>query len=224
MKTTGKVLVALVVGFALMASPGFAADKKYSGFLGEEYGKLQPGPEGGAKERWLKPDTDFAKYKKLMVDSVIFFFAEDSGYKGIDPQEMKELADAFNLELVNALQGQYPIVAEPGPDVARLRVAITDIKETSPIRSTITSIVPVGIAISLVKKGVTGGWTAGGITSAEFEALDSVTNEVIALAADQYKAGFLERGSKWGSAKEAFKVWAGRVKKFMDDTHPAPAQ
>jgi Protein of unknown function (DUF3313) len=47
--------------------------------------------------RWLKPGVDFAKYNKLMLDSVVFFFAEDSEYKGMDPQELKEIADAANL-------------------------------------------------------------------------------------------------------------------------------
>ena len=70
----------------------------------------------------------FGKYNKFMVDSVIFFFADDSEYKGIDPNEMKELADNFNQAIVAAFKDKYPIVAEPGPDVARIRIAITGVK------------------------------------------------------------------------------------------------
>ncbi|MFZ3047051.1 MAG: DUF3313 family protein [Desulfatirhabdiaceae bacterium] len=58
--------------------PVVADDVPFSGFLGspDVYNQLKPGPEGGAKFRWLKPGVDFAKYSKLMVDSVIFFLCQ----------------------------------------------------------------------------------------------------------------------------------------------------
>jgi hypothetical protein len=219
MKRTIKTFLAAAIGIALIASLAGAADPKYSGFLGDYYKNLQPGPEGGVKMRWIKPGVDFSKYNKLMIDSVIFYFAPDSEYKGIDPQTMKEMADAFNLELVNALKGAFPIVADPGPGVARLRFAITGITQSNPTRSVISSIIPAGLAVSLVKKGVGGSWTGSGATSAELMVIDSVTNEVIVLAVDEKTAGFTERFSKWGSAEEAFKFWAGRVKIFIDEAH-----
>lgn len=215
---TGKVVLAVVIGFALMASAGFSAEPKYSGFLEGYYQNLQPGPEGGVKMRWLKPGVMFGKYNKLMVDSVVFFFADDSQYKGIDPNELKELSDSFNQAIVAALKDKYPIVAEPGPDVARLRIAITGIKQSKPVASTVSSLLPIGLAVSLVKKGATGSWSGSGATSAEFEALDSVTNDVILVAVDERTAGFTERFSKWGSAQEAFKFWAGRIAAFIDNT------
>jgi hypothetical protein len=224
MKITVKAMMAVVIGLSLITSVAFAAEPNYSGFLGNGYKLLKPGPEGGAKMRWLKPGVDFSKYKKFMIDSVVFYFADDSEYKGIDPQFMKEMADKFNLELVNSLKDKYPIVGEPGPDVARLRFAITSIKQSRPALSGVTSIVPVGLAISIVKKGVGGSWTGSGATSGELMALDSMTNNVIALAVDDKTAGFTERFSKWGSAEEAFKFWAGRVRAFMDDAEKVKGQ
>jgi len=221
MKTAVKAVVVLAIGIALMIPAGCAGTPKYSGFLGGYENNLQPGPEGGAKMRWLKPGVDFSKYNKLMIDSVIFYFADDSEYKGIDPEFMKEMADKFNKTLVDTMKGSYPIVAEPGPDVARLRIAITGIKQSRPVLSGVSSIIPVGIAISVVKKGSTGSWAGSGATSAEFMALDSTTNEVIAVAEDERSAGFTERFSKWGSAEEAFKFWAGRIKLFMDESRKA---
>ncbi|MBP1749808.1 MAG: conserved uncharacterized rane protein [Deltaproteobacteria bacterium] len=47
--------------------------------------------------------------------------------------------------------------------------------------------------------------------------LDSVTNEVIAVAVDERTAGFTERFSKWGSAQEACKFWAQRLNQCIDD-------
>jgi len=219
MKKVAKVMLAVVIGVVFSFSTVFAGDPPFSGFLGSssEYQKLMAGPEGGAKLRWIKPGADFKKYDKFMVDSVIFYLSKESENQGIDPQLMKELADSFNKELVAAFKDKYPMVSESGPDVARIRIAITNIKQSRPGVSAVTSIVPVGLAVSLVKKGVTGGWTGGGETGAEMEILDTTTNEVILMAVDQQEAAFTSRFSKYGSAEDAFKFWSERIVWFMDD-------
>jgi len=202
----------------LTASTIGAGEPKYSGFLGDYYTKLQPGPEGGAKLHWIKPGVDFARYHKLMVDGVVFYMAPDSEDMGIDAEQMKELSDAFNQEIVNALKDKYPLVSDPGPDVARLSIAITGIKKSRPGVSTVKSVVPLGIGISLIKKGVTGSYSGGGNTAAEFMALDSTTNEVIIAAVDQRSAGYLDRFTTLGAARSTFKGWAERIRWFMDNT------
>jgi hypothetical protein len=210
--------VALLAFVTFTAWPVVAADPATEGFLGEYAQKMVPGPKDGVKMRWLKPGVDFGKYNKVMLDSVIFFIAKDSDFKGMDPQEMKELADTFNLQIINALKDKYPIVSEPGPDVLRLRLAVTDIKSSKPGVSAISSVMPVGLGISIIKKGASGAWSGAGATSAESMVLDSLTNDVIAVARDDRSAAFAERFSKWGSAEEAFKFWGERIKMFMDGT------
>lgn len=216
MRTTLKLASAVLIVSVLAASNGFAAER-YSGFLGDAaaYSKLGPGPEGGAKMRWVKPGVDFSKYNKFMVDSVVFHFGKDSD-NVIDPKEMNELADAFNLELVTALKDKYPIVGEPGPGVLRIRVAITNFKASRPGISAVSSVMPIGLGISLLKKGATGGWSGGGEIGAEIMAIDTENNEVIVLGVDEKQAAFEQRFSKAGVAKDAFKFWAERIRQFMD--------
>lgn len=218
MKTTLKILTVLLVGLTFLSYDAPAADTKYSGFLGDNYQLLEPGPKDGVKMRYLKPGVDFTKYKKLMIDQVTFFFADDSDYKGIDPTEMKELADEFNQKLINVLRPLCPIVSEPGPDVARIKIAITNVKHSKPVVSAVTSIIPIGLAVSTVKKGATGSWSGSGSTSSEMVILDSSTNDIIGLAVDDRKAGFTARFSKWGSASEAFEFWAKRIALFVNST------
>jgi hypothetical protein len=222
MQKKGKAIWAVFFGLALMvfvtscASTQIAADQKGDSFLGDYSKNLAPGPEGGAKMRWLKPGVDFAKYDKVMLDSVVFFFAKDSDYTGMDPNELKEMADGFNLQIVNALKDSYPIVSSPGPDVVRIRFAVTDLKSSKPALSAVSSVVPVGLGLSIVKKGASGSWAGSGSTSAEIMAIDSATGDVIAVAQDERSAGFTERFSKWGSAEDAFKFWGERIKLLMD--------
>jgi hypothetical protein len=109
-------------------------------------------------------------------------------------------------------------VTEAGPDVARIRIAITNIKPSKPGLSAVTSILPVGLAVSTAKRGATGGWAGSGETCAEVMVLDSDTNDVILMAADQQKAAFSSRFSKYGSAKDAFKFWSERIVGFIDNS------
>jgi hypothetical protein len=215
MKKAVQFAVVVVIGLAFMTLTGCAGTPK-SGFLGDYYSDLGPGPKEGVEKRWIKPGVDFSKYNKLMIDTPVFYYADDSEDKGIDLAATQELTDAFNQELINALKDKYPMVTEPGPDVARLRIALTNVKKSKPVISTVSSIVPVGIAVSFIKKGTTGSWSGSGATSAEFMALDSTTNDVIAVAADTQTAGYFDRFSKLGSAKDAFKFWAERIAAFLD--------
>jgi len=213
-----KKIFVLVMGLMLLASCATTTPPT-TGILGDYYTKLQPGPEGGAKFRWLKPGVDFSKYNKVIVVPVSFVPTNDSEKKdaaGIDPEKLKELGDKCTQALANAINEKYPVVTEPGPDVARVRMAIIDLKRSYPVLSGVTSVVPMGLALTILKKPVTGRWTGGGATAAQLLATDSTTNEVIGAAQDNYEAGFLERFSSYGSAEDAFKHWGEGIVKFLD--------
>ena len=103
----------------------------------------------------------------------------------------------------------------PGPDAVRYPLGTEPLLQPQGYRVR----AHVGLGISLIKKGSTDSWSGSGATGAEVMVLDSMTNQVIAVAKDEKTAGFTERFSKWGSAEEAFAFWAGRVKHFLDGVH-----
>ena len=132
---------------------------------------------------------------------------------------MKDLADKFNCQIVTAFKDKWPIVTEPGPGVARIRIAITNVKPSKPGVSAVTSVIPIGLGVSLIRKGAGGGWSGSGETGIEAMVLDSMTNEVLVMAVDQKSAEFEHRFSKWGSAEDAFKFWAERMVALIDQSH-----
>jgi hypothetical protein len=210
-----KKIITLFVGMMFLAMSVNAFAK--GDFLGDYAKKLAPGPKGGAKLRWVKPGVDLTKYKKFMIDYVVFAFADDSESKVINGDEMKKLGDACTLAVIDALKDKYPVVSEPGPDVMRLKFAIVDLKQSRPGISAITSVIPVGLGLSIIKKGATDSWSGSGATTSQWIVIDSMIDEVIGVAEDEYKAGFTERFSKWGSAEEAFKYWGKRIRQIADE-------
>ena len=129
--------------------------KQYSGFLGD-YSILQPGPEGGVAMRYVREGIDFKQYNRVMLDQVRFYFKDDAADKGIDADAMKELSDTFSRSFIDALGSAYPLTAKPGPEVTRLRVAITDLELPNRAINAVSTVLPVGLALSTVKSGVTG--------------------------------------------------------------------
>jgi len=208
-----KKFLIVLVGLMVLADCATTTPIKYEGvFVPKEYlGVFERADEHVM--RWIKPGVDFSKYNKAMIDYVIFGLDAHSEYKGINAAEMKKLADAASLALVNAIKEKYEVVAEPGPDVIRIKFAITDLKQSKPAESVVTTVLPVGMAISLVEKGAEGEWTGGGLTKGEVAFLDSMTNKPIAAAYGELGASFGERFTKWGEVQDAFKLWGERIDK-----------
>ena len=192
--------------------------KDYSGFLGD-YSQLKPGPKGGVAQVYMKEGVNFKQYNKIMLDQVVFYFKKDAENQAIDPDEMKELADKYNRAVIDAFGEAYPLVDKPGPDVMRVRVAITDLQLPNRAINAVSSVVPAGIAISIIKKGLTGKSTGVGEISMEFELLDSQTNGRLSAGVDRRAGGKIDSMTKFGNAEDAFKFWAQRLRTRLDEFH-----
>lgn len=214
MKTYRNVLVILTAMATLVMLFGCAGSQKqtYSGFL-NSYPTMMKGP-GDVDLRYLNPRVDWKKYDKIMMDEVVFFFKTNADYHGIHPSEIKVLGDKAN-EIYAKKLGGY-LTDQPGPGVARMRMAITDIAPSKPAQGAMTTVVPVGLAVSLVKKGATGEYMGIGSASTEVEYVDSVTNEQLAVGIDKYPGGKLDIG-KMSPAEAAFEYWAERLLKFVQE-------
>ena len=219
MKSSLEIFYVVIICFALTAAAGCATKQvKHSGFL-KNYPEFKSGPKGGADFIYLKEGVDFKRYNKIMMNHVVLFFEDDAEYKGIHPEELAEMSNAFHKAIVENLEGAYPLVDKPGSDVMRLRFAITDVVASKPGRGTIATVMPIGLALSTVKKGLTGTHTGVGQASIEVEILDSMTNERIGAAIDTRPGGKMEGFSKWGAVEGAFEFWAKRLRTWLDETH-----
>jgi hypothetical protein len=218
MKKSISILSILLLAAVFLTAGCAETPKKYSGFL-KDYPSFTQGKEG-VDMVFVKEGVDFAKYNRIMLEQVVFYFKEDAENKGIKPEEIAELAEAYQKAFVDTFHGSYPLTEKPGEDVLRVRIAVTDIEPSNPAVGSITTVVPVGLAVSLAKKGATGEYTGIGSATMEAEFLDSVSQERLGAAIDKAPGGKLDVG-KLSPAKAAFKFWATRLKAFLDESRSA---
>ena len=152
-----------------------------SGFL-DDYPPLKK-IEGTGAYFWEDPNLSTA-YDRLVIEQPEVFFHPDSKHKGMKPDQLKALADAFAEDLATKLIDRgVPVVFQAGPSTAVLRVAIANVYMTkSKFRP--WNIMPAGLAMYSIKAAV--GKNVSLIQATlEAEVLDSLTGKRIAVVVDQ---------------------------------------
>lgn len=187
-----------------------------AGFL-DDYSQLKPGGEDRAALVFIKPGVDLKPYDKLMFERVTVMLSPEAEYKVIDPALLKELTDYYQNALINAVKDGYQVVDQPGPGVLRVRAAITDVKPSKPVANTMSSIIPIGMAVAAVTKVASDDNVGTGEAATEMEALDSVTGERLAAAVDRRQGGKMAFRGKWTDTKDAFDFWAKRFRERLDE-------
>lgn len=236
-------LTALISGCATTGGTKSTAGNTslYVGFL-SDYSKLQPDTDGSDAKIYIKPGHNFKQYNKVLLDRIKVWLKEDAEYKGIDPAELQTLTDYFQEALARELGTAYPLVLEPGPDVLRIRIAITQLKPTRTEVSMITAVMPYGTGTAAdltmsAARGQAGHPPYLGEASIEAEFLNSETQEQVAAYFEQRLGKKfdvqLEEGaskavskgitsytkaySEWGYVKQAFDYWAHKLRVRLDN-------
>ncbi len=207
--------VTLAIVFTLGCSAHKIEEIEHSGFL-KNYQELSPGAKDQAVMVYRNKEVDLKPYNKIMLEKVRIFLSPEGKEQGVDPDQLKELADYFNQALMTELKSGYQMVDQPGPDVLRIRTAITDVVPGSPVSGTTTSIIPVGMVIAGTKGAITGTGIGVGQAAAEVEILDSVTGQRIAAAVDRRAGGQAPFKGKMTDAKDAMDYWAKRIRLRLD--------
>lgn len=182
-----------------------------SGFL-VDYSRLQPGTEDQFMLRWVNPSADIRKYTKVLVDPFQIVVKKER-----TPEELSDIQKAANegyQKLCAELAKDYVLVKTPEPGTLRIQAAVTDAKRSSPVRNVVSSVLPIGLGVSLVKDASTGKPTGVGEASFEARALDAMTGELLAEGVDRRVGGKAPSGwfDSWHDVEAALTYWAQRVR------------
>jgi hypothetical protein len=149
------------------------------------------------------------EYDSFIIDPIAILFLQDAEDPVFSNKELEDLlqhcVDALTKQL--SKDPAYPIVTEPGPRVARVRLGLTEVDDT-------IGLLNVSIYTKISGLGLGG-------ASIEGEIVDSVTGEQLA-AAIRWGSGsrVLRAGyTHTGDAKIQIDKWAKQLRKQLDERH-----
>lgn len=219
MKVLRTLAISLIALSFLLASAGIAVSgDKYSGFM-EDYPSFEADKDRKGAKLYRKSGVSLKSYTKIAIEPIEIWIAPDSKYKGINPDDLKALADAFRAAIVEELEPDYPVVSKPGEGVLVLRIAITDVYTKKKKRG-LLGYTPIGFVAKGIKDLTVGPAVSLADAVIEAEMIDSQSNERIGALIDRQSASMEKRkDTSWDEITSTLKFYAKRFKGRMDTEH-----
>jgi hypothetical protein len=127
---------------------------------------------------------------KFIVSPVQVVFTEYDG-KPVTAEQRQRASDFMRQTLVRVISARYPVVADAGPDVAEIRIALTEAYATAG-------------KLGLCVQG---------------EILDNSKTQVAAAVKTELSELFVADWQDKASAREMVEGWAQRLLKVIDEAH-----
>jgi Protein of unknown function (DUF3313) len=96
-----------------------------SGFL-DDYSRLQAGSEDELRWVYRNPSVDWQRYDGVILDAVTLWRAGKDSLGRVPEGDLQRLVNLFQRTLLDRLGNGLRLVDEPGPNVMRIRLAITE--------------------------------------------------------------------------------------------------
>ncbi len=192
----GLILVGLSVGGCMNAPDE-------TGFLSSYY-KLEPA--GAGTLRYVNSD-ELAQYSQFWVQPVEIHLHPGTKDLTSKEQELQQMEDILYNAVVNELSEHYSVVSHGGRGVAKVRMALSDVKQDT-------------LALNVLPATRLTGIGLGG-AAMEAELVDSITGRQIAAVIQTQKSDpiSLDGLSKWSSAESVIAGWAKHFRQTIDEAH-----
>ena len=180
-------------------------------FLGKDCSLLKVGSDEEAGLRYKNPDVKWRQYKKIFIGPVTFWAGNSSDISSTDQQM---LVNYLSQQLNEKIGQKIQIVTQPGVDVIKLDVALTDPKTATPVMRSMSMLIPQLRPLSGLYRLGTGSLPFVGAAQGDIKLTDSLTGQVLALAVDKriggnsYSTGFQWQ---WGDVENAIDYWAETI-------------
>lgn len=179
-------------------------DPQHRGFLGDYYDRLEPG-EGRYQPafRYENKSADFARYKKVILDPILFF---GDDVHEVSAEDRQVIANNFYIAIRKVLAEDLELVDVPGPDTARYQIAIVKATKKNVVLDTVSTVLPIGLAISAFQQYRTGKPTFTGAFAVETMLKDSRSDQLLLAAIDKRVGGKSLSGDQFDAWSDVNKV------------------
>jgi hypothetical protein len=192
-----------------------------TGFL-QDYSQLKPGDKEQAALIYWSPNAQWSRYDKVLLDPVTLVIRENE----ISPEDQARLSKYYGDKLREELSKNFTLVDQSGPDVIRIRVALTDAEAATSGVRTISVIVPQARLLNAGYDAATGHYAFVGSAQTEGEILDSATDQRLAAVVDHRYGGLSVKNAgvwQWGDAEHIMDYWAETLSTRLAERKAAAA-
>lgn len=182
-----------------------------TGFLGPYYDLMQPGKDGQVALVYFRPNTQWSRYTKVLIEPVQFW---DAPRDTVPASDQHMLTAYFYNVLKEELSKNFTIAEEPGPDTLLVQVALNDATGAVPILRSVSVIIPQARVLNFIQSLATGSYAFVGSAEAQAKISDSMTDQVLAAGADRRLGGMQIASAaqwRWGDAEKVMKYWAEKI-------------
>jgi len=202
-----------------------ARDVQPSGFLGD-YSQLKKIDQDKVALLYVNANAGSGKYDGIMIDPIKMYAPTNGALAKLSKEDQQRLVNYLDASLRVYLTNSFALVSQPGPGVMRLRMAITEAKGANVPFDVVSTVVPFGLAVSVLKEVATGTHSAVGKAGLECEGLDSETGRRLFAFVDarvgRKVTGRFDKLKKWRTVQDAFDFWARQISDRVKEARATP--
>lgn len=194
-----------------------------SGFL-VNYSQLKPASDREGVALYIDRSADYRPYTKVMFDPTLLYITPNPDYPELPHDELARMADGLQQSFRQVLAPDYQVVSTHGPDVLRVRTAITGIQPAKPSAG-FTDYLPIK-AIVNVGREMGGSAPRVAEMAVEIEVLDPSGRRVAAATATRKGDQHLPQGAQvtWKDLQSIDAYWAKSFRQRLDELRGVPHQ
>jgi hypothetical protein len=147
--------------------------------------------------------ADLRGYSKLVVDPVTIYGGPDAQFGSVSQEDRQIVADYMRRTFIEVLGKRYRIVAAPEPGAARLHLTLTGLETSTPVLSTVSHVVPLGLVANGVLEAKGDNGTFFGSVSYAAELFDASTGDLLRAYVRKETPGALDVTASVGTLDAA---------------------
>jgi hypothetical protein len=215
---------ALLLPLLVAACASSSSPVAYQGL--ESATRLKPVKDDEAPFQYCDAAADFGRYRAIEIDPVVVYEGADQQFGSVSAEDRRAVADYMRAQFGEILGARYAPAAVPGPDVLRLRLTLTGIETSTPVISTISHLMPVGLVVNGGLQAAGRNGTFFGSVSYAAELSDSATGTLFYAYVTRQTPDALDVTASLGSlaaAREGVRIGAAHLRDRLGASCSTPA-
>lgn len=207
--------IALTIAVAMLAAAPLFAVAADSGFIENVPAMTADSMNPGAMI-YVAPGRSLKGFASVAIEPIEVWYAADSKYKGVEPNELGGVTNSLREALVKSLAPAYPVVDAVGPGVLSLRLAVTNVQAQKKRRG-VLGYTPVGFVVGAAKGAATSGPNIDlRAATVEAELIDADGVRIAVVSEPLFSGSSRKEALTWNGIGAALTAYGKRLRARLD--------